>query len=114
MSRNPRPRSRWILPFTGWPLRGRLVAMLLAVPLLALVPLAHASPPDPSWISGLYDDADHDDAVIAITDASGSPARDAAAILPAGLSGTAMAVAGPKRPRKPPRITLLDRSPPLS
>jgi hypothetical protein len=108
------PRSRRILPFPGWPLRGRLVAMLLAVPLLTLVPLAHASPPDPTWISGLYDDADHDDAVIAITDASGSPARDAAAIVPAGLSGTAMAFAGPKRPSKPSRITLLDRSPPLS
>jgi len=30
---------------------GRLVAMLVAGTLVALVPLAHASPPDPTWIS---------------------------------------------------------------
>jgi len=38
------------------------VASLLLV-LLALVPLAHASPPDPLWIAGIYDAADYDDVV---------------------------------------------------
>lgn len=32
-------------------LLGRLVAVLLAVVLVSLVPLAHASPPDPTWTS---------------------------------------------------------------
>ena len=37
---------------------------------LALVPLAHASPPDPTWIAGIYDDADLDEAVAAVTNAA--------------------------------------------
>lgn len=104
-------REGRLLP--GWLLLGRSVAMLPGIALLTLVPLAHASPPDPTWIAGLYDDADHDDAVIAITDASGLPTGDSAAIVPTGLSDTAMAFAGWKRPGKPFRISLLDRSPPL-
>ncbi len=32
--------------------------------------LAYASPPDPSWIAGLYDDADFDSVVVSITSAS--------------------------------------------
>jgi len=39
--------------------------------LLALVPLAYASPPDPTWLAGFYDDADYDDAVVAVVAASG-------------------------------------------
>ena len=98
----------------GWLRPGRLVVMLLGGALVTLVPLAHASPPDPTWIAGLYDDADHDDAVMAITDSNGSAERDAAAIVPTGLSDRAIAFAGPGRPGKPARISLLDRSPPLS
>lgn len=44
-----------------------LTASALLVCLLTLVPLAQASPPDQTWIAGLYDDADHDDAVLAVT-----------------------------------------------
>src|SRR5262249_39252734 len=33
----------------------------------ALAPVAHASPPDQSWIGGLYDDADFDDVILLIT-----------------------------------------------
>src|ERR1700675_2811786 len=43
------------------------VAVLLAIALCVLLnPLAAASPPDPSWIPGLYDAADFDDVVIQI------------------------------------------------
>jgi hypothetical protein len=35
------------------------------------VPLAHASPPDPVWIPGIYDDADFDDVVVAVVSATG-------------------------------------------
>ena len=45
----------------------RLVAFLLTVALATLTPLAHGSPPDPTWIAGLYDDADYDDAILAVT-----------------------------------------------
>jgi len=34
--------------------------------LAALVPLAHASPPDPLWIPGIYDAADLDEVVVVV------------------------------------------------
>ena len=48
--------------------RASIVIPLLGA-LLVLAPLAHASPPDPTWIPGFYDDADYDDVVLAITGA---------------------------------------------
>jgi hypothetical protein len=42
--------------------RASLIA-LVASALAALVPLASASPPDPTWIGGLWDGADFDDVV---------------------------------------------------
>lgn len=42
------------------------VVFILLGNLVALVPLAHASPPDPIWIAGLYDAADYDDVVLAV------------------------------------------------
>jgi hypothetical protein len=47
-----------------------LVFVLVAVT-LALTGLAYASPPDPTWTRGMYDDADFDDVVGHITSASG-------------------------------------------
>ena len=43
--------------------------MLLAV--VSLTPLAYASPPDPSWIRGLYDGGDFDDVVVLLTGGTG-------------------------------------------
>ena len=43
--------------------------------------LAHATPPDPTWITGVYDDADFDDIVVRITSGTG----DVPAALPADL-----------------------------
>jgi hypothetical protein len=43
----------------------RLVALSLLAALTAVTALAHASPPDPIWIAGVYDGADLDDAVVA-------------------------------------------------
>jgi hypothetical protein len=37
--------------------------------LFALTPLAHATPADPTWIGGLYDDNDYDDVVLFVTGA---------------------------------------------
>jgi hypothetical protein len=51
-----------------------------------LTTLAYASPPDPSWIAGLWDGGDHDDVVIRITASTGvvesSPRDEASSILP--------------------------------
>ena len=45
-----------------------LLGLLLA--LLALVPLAYASPPDQTWVAGIYDAADYDNVVWLLTDTS--------------------------------------------
>jgi hypothetical protein len=48
--------------------RASIVVLLLGA-LLSLAPLAHASPPDATWIPGFYDNADYDDVVLAVTSA---------------------------------------------
>jgi hypothetical protein len=53
------------------PARG--ITLLLVALVLSLRALAYASPPDPTWIDGIYDDADYDDVVILITAAPGTP-----------------------------------------
>lgn len=95
------------------PLLRCLVSALLAGALLTLVPLAHCSPPDPTWIAGLYDDADHDDAVIAICDGVGLPATAPPAIAHADVSNALVALAGPTWPSEGVRIGPADRAPPL-
>ena len=45
----------------------RLVGLSLVTAVLALAPAAHASPPDQTWIAGLYDDTDFDDIVLLIS-----------------------------------------------
>ena len=90
----------------------RLSAMLLTSVLVTLVPLAHSSPPDPTWIAGLYDDADHDDAVVAITDAIGFLVIAGTTISPARLSSAHVAFVGSTRPDVSSRIRPADRAPP--
>jgi len=51
-------------------LRTPLLGIVLA--LAAMMPtLAHATPPDPTWIPGVYDDGDYDDVVVRVTSATG-------------------------------------------
>ena len=40
-------------------------ALLTAV--VALTPLAYATPPDPTWVSGIFDDDDNDNGVYFVT-----------------------------------------------
>ncbi|HWN92803.1 MAG TPA: hypothetical protein VNQ15_15390 [Verrucomicrobiae bacterium] len=47
------------------------LALLLVAVVGILTPIAQASPPDPSWIRGMYDDNDFDDVVGLITSGSG-------------------------------------------
>jgi len=49
------------------------LAMLLFAAVVVLPALAHASPPDPSWVAGFWDDADYDDAVLAVTGMTAAP-----------------------------------------
>src|SRR4029077_11164877 len=62
--------------------RGRLcgvglpavLPLLLLSSLVVIVPLAYAGPPDPTWIPGIYDNADYDDVVGSVTDGSAASA----------------------------------------
>jgi len=46
---------------------GRALVFLLLVCLVSLTPLAYASPPDPTWMDGFFDDLDFDDVVVSIS-----------------------------------------------
>jgi hypothetical protein len=61
-----------------------LSAMLLALLIITAVTLAHASPPDQTWIAGVYDQADFDDVVGLLT--STLEATDSTAVPGAGTS----------------------------
>jgi hypothetical protein len=39
---------------------------VLVVALVALCPVAYASPVDPTWIAGFWDDGDHDNVVVLV------------------------------------------------
>ncbi len=52
------------------PLR-RSVLPLVVVAMLSLGVLAYASPPDPDWISGLWDNGDYDDIILLVTSGVG-------------------------------------------
>jgi hypothetical protein len=49
------------------------VSWLLLGLTVVLTPMAWASPPDPTWISGMYDDADFDDVVTLLTSVGTTP-----------------------------------------
>jgi hypothetical protein len=52
-------------------MRCRRFLLLLVGVIVVLTPLAYTSPPDPSWIRGVYDDADFDDVVVLLTSSAG-------------------------------------------
>src|SRR5262245_7754102 len=66
----PRQRDRMVKAFARLviPPSVLLIVLVLIAPALILV-IAYASPPDPSWIPGVYDDADYDDVVTLVTSA---------------------------------------------
>jgi len=93
----------------------RALGLLLFACLLSITPLAYASPPDPTWTEGLYDDADGDDIIVSLTGAAW------VVELTPPVSLIALFVAVPFAPPDPPRIVCTDlqstppgRAPPLS
>ena len=112
-------RTPWPIA-TGGPLvaaartlvRSLIVALVLAGP--AILPaLAYASPPDPSWLAGLYDEADHDDAVVLVMSASGNIGFTVLAgvqelppliggVPPTTTDATVLFLRSPAHPRAPP------------
>jgi hypothetical protein len=44
-----------------------MVSLLLLSCLISVISLAHACAPDPSWLEGIYDDADGDEIIVFLT-----------------------------------------------
>jgi hypothetical protein len=75
--------------------RRALLIALMAGLLAGLSSLAYASPPDPSWIAGIYDDADFDDVVGLVTSATavvGPSAPVPVPVIPPGTTPHALRV----------------------
>ena len=92
-----------------------LIAMSLALLIIAPVTLAHASPPDQTWLEGIYDQADFDDIVDLLTsslEASGSATTPGAQpwlalepkLCPARVAGPASVPASSPPLRAPPIV----------
>ena len=90
----------------------RLLSLLLIASILPLAPLAYASPIDPSFPAGFYDNGDFDDVIDIITSSVAATAhanpvarqiRVVIAMLPEGDSPYAPAtVLAPRQSRAPP------------
>ena len=89
----------------------KLVALLIAGTLAGLVSLAYASPADPTWIAGIYDDADYDDMISCLTDKTDASSGQVATLAEQGpiawmsrpKSGRIpKAIRGAERSRSPP------------
>jgi hypothetical protein len=98
----PRHRAAWCA-----------VDVLIVVGLVVVVlPLAYASPPDPSWITGFYDDADGDDAVLAITSGHGASDVPRRPYIVTMISSELVPPAVQPKPSIPSRWSVHGRAPP--
>jgi len=84
------------------------------VALAGLGPLAHASPPDPTYIPGLYDDADHDDVILLVLSTVGTLDGTPSALAQVGQAVvTILAHRPPISPAAPEFGPSLTRGPPV-
>ena len=90
----------------------RASLLLLAAVWVLVRPLAAASPPDPTWIAGVYDDDDLDDAVLLVGSLVGVSDAPGPAHARADVRGDPLALASRSCLTSASRLTLLDRSPP--
>ena len=92
-----------------------LSAISLVLLMIAPVTLAHASPPDPTWIAGIYDQADFDDVVRLLT--SILEATDSTVVpepAPCLALAPKLCLATAPWPASPPVYSAPLRAPPLS
>ncbi len=91
-----------------------LIALVI-IAQAALSALGFASPADPSWIPGIYDDADYDDVVTLATSGAGNVAPAVAGVLrlqlrpvgqvrDCGETAALVRSASTLRPRAPPAV----------
>ena len=92
----------------------RPLVLLLLVCLFSLTPLAYASPPDPTWVDGFFDDADGDDIVTAISWAAWADLDPLAVATPLFASASLVRVGEPGLASIAPRPVFLGRAPPVA
>jgi hypothetical protein len=89
-----------------------VIALSVGFTLVTLTSLCYASPPDPTWIAGLYDDDDHDDVVLEVSAIAAVPVAVDHTSTPGAVAEAPWA--SRRAAPSPPSLTaLLDRSPPL-
>jgi hypothetical protein len=97
------------------PLRfARLIGVILTLGIAILPPLCHASPPDPTWIAGLYDDADYDDVVLDVLATVAVPVAALPSLLAPMPARPASPPAAPEAPGRRGLVARSDRAPPLA
>ena len=89
------------------------VGALVILTFGAITPLAHAMPPDQTWIGGFYDNADYDDVILAVMDTDSAPASGGSAFFPWTGMTQRRSLPRPVSVTSHPRLTLADRAPPL-
>ena len=92
-----------------------VVLVALLTTLVALTSLAYATPPDPTWVSGFFDEDDNDNGMFFVT--SSLAALDPfprCAWSPFPVFGPAVAMASPQPTPSPHRGSRDARAPPLS
>ena len=109
------PRRELLPPGPSQSARRAITASLPTVLALILLPaIAFASPPDPSWVAGIYDGADGDDVVSLVYETSAAHAAALShpgplpCLLGISLEGIAHAVRGRRftgAPRSPPAVS---------
>ena len=93
----------------------RALVLLLLVCLVTLTPLAFASPPDPTWMDGFFDDLDFDDVVVSLSWAAWAVEVDLlASLTPAPVS--VHLVQSGEQPLRSTKVlsAFLGRAPPLA
>jgi len=91
------------------------LSILLALLVIAPVTLAYASPPDQTWLAGIYDQADFDDVVGLLTsalEASGSTSAPEAGLCLVLAPKLYAAMVG--WPANPPAYSAPPRAPPVA
>lgn len=89
-----------------------LVALLLALVLASLAPLAWLSPPDPTWFGGFWDNGDYDEVVLLICGTAAALPEPPA---PPRATHAVVATIDPGEPAKPALAAVasaLSRAPP--
>jgi hypothetical protein len=91
----------------------RSLALLVVTAMMLLAVLAHASPPDPNWIGGFWDNADYDDVVLLVTSGLGAAdSHSADAARPVVLISPLVATPDENRLAARPRLSSATRAPP--